>query len=263
MLRVKTQPDTTSTAVERALSILEAVGQRRGGMTNSELSRRLDIPKSSASYVLRVLERRGYLAREADSGRYRLGMSVLTLARGVEVASDVREAAAPVLRQLADKCRLTAHLGMVDRNEAVYVDKAEVAGLIKMATYPGCRTDAHSTSIGKAIIAFFSSAELEALVRARGLPRRTPRTITSLARLRRELEEVRRRGFAFDDEENNVGVRCVAAPVFDSAGRVAASVNVAGTTSQLVDAAIPKLAEAVMDAARRVSQRLGYRPEGG
>src|SRR5262245_62132272 len=110
-----------SDSVERALSILEAVGQRPAGMTNSEISRRLDMPKSSASYILRVLERRGYLQRDGESGRYRLGLSLLALAQGVQAGQDVREVALPILRQLADRCRLSAHLGVVDRGEAVYV----------------------------------------------------------------------------------------------------------------------------------------------
>ena len=257
---MKEASDSTSTSVERALSILEAVGQRPGGLTNSEISRKLGIPKSSASYVLRVLERRGYLHRDAESSRYRLGFAVLSLARSVDEGLDVREAALPVLRQLADRCRLTAHLGVLDQGEAVYVDKAEVPGLIKMGTFPGRRTDAHSTSIGKAIIAHLAELEVEAIARERGLARRTPKTITSLARLKRDLELVRGRGYAFDDEENNLGVRCVAAPVFDAAGRVVASINVAGPTAQLGDEALPKIAEAVKEAARRISQKLGYRP---
>jgi DNA-binding IclR family transcriptional regulator len=255
---MKESRDSTSTAVERALSMLEAVGQRPGGMTNSEISRRLEIPKSSASYVLRVLERRGYLHRDAESGRYRLGLALLSLARSVDEGQDVREAALPVLRQLADRCRLTAHLGVLDAGEAVYVEKAEVPGLIKMATYPGRRTDVHSTSIGKAILAHVAEHEVEAIARERGLARRTPKTITSLARLRRDLELVRERGFALDDEENNVGVRCVAAPVFDAVGRVVASINVTGTTAQIGEDELAKVAEAVRDAARRVSEKLGH-----
>ena len=248
-----------SDSVERALEILEAVGQRPGGMTNSEISRKLEIPKSSASYILRVLERRGYLQREAESGRYRLGLSLLALARGVQAGQDVREVAVPILRQLADRCHMTAHLGVVDRGEAVYVERAEVPGLIQMATWPGRRTDAHSTSIGKSILAFLPDAEVEEIARTRGLARRTPKTITSLARLRRDLEAVRERGYAFDDEENNLGVRCVAAPIFEAAGRVVASINVVGTTGQVDEDVIPKLAETVRDAARRISQKLGFR----
>jgi DNA-binding IclR family transcriptional regulator len=257
---MKESPDTTSTSVERALSMLEVVAARPGGMTNSEISRRLEIPKSSASYILRVLERRGYLWREPGSNRYRLGLELMTLARGVEAGHDVREAALPVLRHLADRCHLTAHLGVIEQGQAVYVEKADVPGLIKVDTWPGRRTDAHSTSIGKAIAAYLADEEVEAIARERGLKRRTPKTLTSLARLRRDFELVRARGYAVDDEENNPGVRCVAAPIFDASGRVVASINVTGTTSQIGEAAIPKVAEMVRDAARRVSQRMGYRP---
>lgn len=252
--------DGASTSVERALTILEAVGQRDGGMTNSEISRRLEIPKSSASYILRVLERRGYLHRDAETGKYRLGLAVLNLSRAVDEGLDLRETAAPVLRQLADRHRLAAHLGVLDQGEAVYMEKADVPGLIKMDTYPGRRTDAHSTSIGKAIVAYLPEEEVEEIARKRGLARRTPRTITSLAKLKRDLALVRSRGYALDDEENNLGVRCVAAPVFDASGRVVASINVTGTIAQVDADAVPRLAEVVKEAALRISRKLGYKP---
>lgn len=251
--------DTTSTSVERALSILEAVGQRAGGLTNSEINKRLGIPKSSASYILRVLERRGYLHRDPETGRYRLGLALLTLSRGIETGQDVREAAQPVLKQLASRCRLTAHLGMIDQGEAVYVEKVEGPGLIKMNTWPGRRTDAHSTSIGKAIIAYYPESDVDAIAERRGLARRTPRTITSLPKLKRDLELVRKRGYAVDEEENNLGVRCIAAPVFDATGEVIASINVTGTTVQIPEDSVPEIAESVKDAARRISQKIGYR----
>ncbi|MBI4483956.1 MAG: IclR family transcriptional regulator [Acidobacteria bacterium] len=247
-----------SKAVERALSILEGISHRAGGMTNSEISRRLGIPKSSASYILRTLERRGYLRRERGSGKYRVGLKVLSLGRGVLVGLGIREAALPMLRQLVERSHLAGHLAILDRGEAVYIEKVEGPGFIKMDTWVGRRMEVHSTSVGKALVAHLPEAEVEAIIRERGLKKRTPKTITDRCKFLRELETVRAHGYAVDDQENSVGVRCVAAPVFDSLGKVEASVGVSGITSQVDKAHLPKIAELVKETARRISHQLGY-----
>jgi IclR family acetate operon transcriptional repressor len=253
--------EVSSTAVERALAILEAVSQRAGGMTNSEISRRLEIPKSSASYILRTLERCGYLRRERGTGKYHLGLKLLGLSRGVHAEEDLILAARPVIKHLVEKMGLTVHLAVLDHNEAVYVEKVEGQGFIKMDTWIGRRMDVHTTAVGKALVAYLAPNEAEGIIKDKGLSRRTPKTIVSLPRLMRDLERVRSRGYAVDDEENNLGARCVAAPVFDSLGRVVAALGLSGTTAQIDRASLPGVAEAAKRAAREISLHLGYGEE--
>ncbi len=248
--------DTPSTAVERALAILEAVAQRADGLTNSDLSRRLGIPKSSASYILRTLERRGYLRREAESGKYRLGLKVLSLGREVLAGLDIKKVALPVLRALVERTQLTTHLAVLDHGEAVYIEKVEGPGFIKMDTWVGRRMHVHSTSVGKALVAHLSKAEVEAIVHGHGLKKRTPRTITGLGRFLAELDKVRAQGYAVDDEENSLGARCLGAPVFGVLGNVEAAVGVSGTTTQIDDSSLPRIAELVKEAARKISRLL-------
>jgi IclR family acetate operon transcriptional repressor len=250
--------ESSSVAVERALSILEAVAERSAGMTNSEISRRLSIPKSSASYILRTLEQRGYLQRERGTGRYRLGLKVLALNRGVDAGIDIKQMALPVLERLVERSNLTAHLAVLDRGEAVYIEKVDSPGFIKMDTWVGKRMEIHSTGVGKVLVAGLAKAELEAILKARGLKKITPRTITSAAALFRELEKVRERGYAVDDEENSLGARCVAAPVMDATGRVIAAIGVSGTINQIGRTSIPKIAEMARDAARKISKQFGH-----
>lgn len=250
--------DNPSTAVDRALAILEAIAQRSGGMTNSEVSRRLEIPKSSASYILRALERHGYLRRERLTGKYKLGFKVLNLSHRVLMGLDIREVALPVLGQLVERSHLTAHLAILDHGEAVYIEKVEAPGFIKMDTWVGRRLEIHSTGVGKALVAHLPEAEVKAIVKERGLKKLTPRTITVYSTFVHELERVRAQGYAVDDEENSLGVRCVAAPVFDSLGKVEAAVGVSGTTSQIDNASLPKIADLVKETARKISQQLGY-----
>lgn len=253
--------DNSSTAVERALAILEAVGQRSAGMTNSEISRKLAIPKSSASYILRTLEKRGYLARERGTGKYKLGLKALSLGRGVDVGADLKQAALPVLRRLVERYKLTVHLAVLDHGEAVYIEKVEAPGFIKMDTWIGKRMEVHSTAVGKSLLAHLPGAEAEAIIKERGLKRFTPKTLTTRAGLLADLEKVRRKGYAIDDEENNLGARCVAAPVFDGFGRAVAAVGVSATITQIDRGSIAKIAEAVKQAAREISRQLGYQAD--
>ena len=148
------QNDSPSTAVERTLLILEAAAQREGGMSNAEFSRKLKIPKSSASYILRTLEQHGYLRRDGEDGRYRLGMKVLSLSRAALSGVDVREVALPIMRQLVDHIHITTHLAILDHGEAVYVEKVEAPSFIKMNTWIGRRMEVHSTAVGKALLAY-------------------------------------------------------------------------------------------------------------
>lgn len=254
---------TVSSAAERALGILEALAAVPGGLTHSEISRRLSIPKSTATYLLRSLERRGYVRREGGRGKYHLGLKVLSLHRSALAGLEIRELAQPVLRALVERTQLTAHLAVLDHGQAVYVEKAEAAGFIRMDTWVGRRMDIHCTSVGKALVAYLPEVELEALLKKHAMLRHTPRTITSPGRLLRELREVRSRGYAVDDEENSPGVRCLAAPVFDPAGAAVAALGVTGTTAQVGGAALPRIAEQVLEAARKLSRQLGYQPAVG
>jgi len=247
--------ENPSIAVERALEILEAAAHA-DGLTNAEISWRLEIPKSSASYILRTLERRGYLRRDAASGKYRLGLKVLSLGREVLAGLNLGEVALPALRALVERTQMTAHLAVLDHGEAVYIEKVDAPGFIKMDTWVGRRMHVHSTSVGKALVAHLPKAAVEEILRRHGLKKRTPKTITGHARFLAELERVREQGYAVDDEENSLGARCLAAPVFDREGNVAAAVGLSGTTTQTDHASLLRIAELVKEAARRISRQL-------
>jgi DNA-binding IclR family transcriptional regulator len=254
--------DSPSVAVERALAILERAAQSADGVSNSALSRALGIPKSSASYILRTLEHRGYLARDPESGKYRLGLKVLSLSRGVLSQLDIRDVARPYLKALVEKTQITCHLAILDAGEAVYIEKVDAPGFVKVDTWVGRRMLIHSTSVGKALVSLRPSAEVESILREHGMEKRTLKTITSPVRYLKELEKVRQLGYAVDDEENNPGARCVAVPVFDSPQQVAAAIGLSGSTAQITQSSVPKLAELMKETSRRISRQLGYSAPG-
>ena len=245
-----------ATAVERALNILEAAAHRRDGLTNSEISRKLAIPKSSASYILRTLERRGYLRRDAESGRYRLGLKILSLGGDAQANLDIADVALPFMRPLSEKIHLTVHLAVLDQGEAVYVEKVEAPGFFKVNTWVGRRMFLHSTSVGKCLLAWLPKHEVEALVKQEGLKKRTPKTITTVTKLLADLERVRQEGYALDDEENSLGARCLGAPVFDVMGNVVAALGASGTLTQVDAANMTRIAESLRETARRISRQM-------
>ncbi len=252
-----------ATAVERALNILEAAAQRRGGLTNAEISRKLGIPKSSASYILRTLEKRSYLRREQESGRYRLGLKILSLGGDAQANLDIADVALPFMRTLGEKIRMTVHLAVLDQGEAVYIEKVEAPGFFKVNTWVGRRMFLHSTSVGKCLLAWLPKHEIETMVRQQGLKKRTPKTITSIAKLLADLDRVKHSGHAVDDEENSLGARCLGAPIFDATGNVTAALGASGTLTQTDETEMPRIIEALRETARRISRQLQRGGTGG
>jgi len=252
--------ESPSVAVERALAMLEAVAQEPEGLSNAEISRKLQIPKSSASYILRTLVTRAYLNRDDDTGKYRVGLKILSLSRGALSGLDVREVALPIMRHLTERTGLTCHLAILDGPEAVYIEKVEPQGFLRVDTWVGRRMRVHATSVGKALVAHIPQEQLEKIIAESGMERRTPKTITTMPRLLKELEKVRAQGYAVDDEENNLGARCLGAPIFNQSGAIEASLGLSGTINQVNAHTMARIVEALKDAARHVSMQLGYRP---
>src|SRR5438445_11899435 len=243
-------------AVERALNILEAAAHRRDGLTNSEISRKLAIPKSSASYILRTLERRDYLRREPETGRYRLGLKILSLGGYAQANLDIADVALPFMRTLVERIHLTVHLAVLDQGEAVYIEKVEAPGFFRVNTWVGRRMFLHSTSVGKCLLAWLPKQEVETLVKQQGLKKRTPKTITTMTKLLADLDHVKQSGYAVDDEENSLGARCLGTPIFDATGNAAAALGASGTLTQVDEPSMPRIVEALKDTARRISRQL-------
>ncbi len=248
--------DHLNTAVDRALNILESVAQSDRGLTNSEVSRRLKIPKSSASYLLRTLEQRGYLRRPQGT-RYQIGLKVLALSQSAMSGLSLRRVSQTVLPRLVDDTGLTAHVAILDHGRPVYIDRAEKPGFIKINTWVGRELPAHSTSVGKVLVAELPFAELDAILDRDGLEKSTHKTITSRSDFFRELEQVRELGHAIDDEENNLGVRCVAVPIRGQEGLVVGALGMSGATSQFRSDMVPQMVRVAQKFASEISDSLG------
>ena len=245
-------------SIERALSVLQCLGLSKRGFSISEIGRRLKIPKSSAHLILTTLERRGFLQRNTQTGRYHFGLQLVSLSRSALENLDLREEAKPFLRSLMQERGLTVHMAVLERDEAVIIEKVEAPGLVRLASWIGRRLDLNCTGVGKVLLAFLRDDELNQLLETAVFARHNSRTIISKSALRRELTLVKQSGYALDNEEDEPGVRCIGAPVFDENGTVVAAISVAGTTSQIGIDRVPILARQVTQVAREISSRLGY-----
>ncbi len=255
-MKVATAPKTQSVpALERGLLILEALAKSRHGVTLSQLARKLGVPKSTSHALLLTFERCGYAQRDEETGRYRIGSRLYALANMALSGTSLPDQAAPFLHQLMQQTGLTVHLAVLEQGEAVLIDKMAPPGAPKLATWIGKRMGLHCTALGKALIAHLPEAEAEEHVRNQGLLRHNENTIASMRKLRQACDAVRQSGYAIDDEEEEIGVRCVGAPVLNGERQVVAAISISGPAAQLEDLA--GLAALVKHTALAVSHHLG------
>jgi DNA-binding IclR family transcriptional regulator len=240
-------------ALERGLALLELIAKSRSGLTFSQLARMVDYPASSIHCLLITLERQGYLHRSETSGRYMCGMKLVRIANVALDGIMLREKASPLLRDLCKRTGLTVHLAIRERNEAMLIAKVSSIEGQHIATWIGKRIDVHCTSMGKCLIAWLPEPELDELIRHHGLLRHNENTISSARKLKQELEKTRASGYAVDDQEEEIGIRCVGAPVFDSNGNVVAAVSVSGTIDQIDLENCRELIECIQQTGRAIS----------
>lgn len=243
-------------ALERGLAILELVANSRSGLTFSQISRQLDFPKSSIHCMLLTFEREGYLRRSEDTGRFFCGTKLVRLANNAMQGAILRERAAPVLRTLMDHTGMTVHMAILETGAAMLIAKVERIGSHKVATWVGKRIDVHCTSLGKCLIAKVPESEVERLISEHGMLRHNENTIVSVVRLKQELAKVRQQGWAIDDEEEEIGFRCIGAPVLNAAGDAIAAISISGTVEQIRNENSASLVQQVTRAAAELSERL-------
>lgn len=249
-------PTGASKALEKALSLLELVSMRGQPIALAEVARVSRMPKATVHRLLGVLCSHGLLRLDRD-GRYCPGPELLVMGTAYLANVDIRHESRDLLAQLVDKTGETAHLGVLQPPSVVYVEKVESPQAVRMYSRVGSISPMHSTGLGKAMLAHAAPAVIDEAL-AHPLEARTERTITDPEQLRDELETIRRRGFAIDDVENEIGIRCVGAPVFDHHGDLAGGISVAAPDTRLTRALADDIAPLVVDVAVELSRRLGY-----
>jgi DNA-binding IclR family transcriptional regulator len=241
-------------ALERGLAMLEIIARSKNGLTFSQVAKALNYPASSIHCLLLTFERQGYLCRSEITGRYMCSMKLVRIASMALDGVILRERASPLLRDLCASTGLTVHLAVRERNEAMVIAKVSSMGGQNIATWIGKRIDVHCTSLGKCLIAYLPEDEIDELTRKHGLLRHNENTISSPKKLKQELEKTRTLGYAIDNQEEEIGVCCLGAPVFSPDGAVVAAVSVSGTVSQIDFDNCEALIEAVRQTAKAIAE---------
>jgi len=259
-------------SLERALVLLKLIEQTPGGLRNADISRQLNIPKSSCSYIVSRLEREGYLIKDADSNRYKIGLTPVALAHGALREVGIRTVAEPALYKLTNQTGLSAGIGVLQKGRVLLVDRVEGPRFVDRAIQAaaqrtarhfrvraqrdiGRELPAHSTALGKVLLAFSPRKQALDVIAKLGLERSTATTIVSKKRFLAELDLVRKQGYAVADGEAYADLRALSVPIFDTDGEVRAAVSVNGDPSEPVWDDLPALVKTVEDAARDISRR--------
>jgi DNA-binding IclR family transcriptional regulator len=243
-------------AVDRAMSLFELLANSQQGLTLSELSRKLSIPKSTTHYLIHTLVTRGYVQRGVDGRHYLLGLRFADVASASPAELHLRTLTMPYLRQIASRLNLTATATVQRGAEAVIIAKVESYQDSGGGAWIGRHLDLHCTAQGKALISTLSDDKLDKLFGGRDMARFTSKTISSLTALKAHLALVRANGFAVNDEEQVPGVRAVAVPIMDAIGSVVASVSVRGSTGQIPSPRLTILGREMVFFSREMSQNL-------
>jgi IclR family KDG regulon transcriptional repressor len=244
--------------VRSAARLLKQFSSRDRELGVSELARRLDLGKSTVHRILVTLTAENLLEQDQYSGKYRLGIAMHDLGQAVVTHLDLHEAVIPPMEKLRNATGETVQAAVLDGRDVVYVERLDSPQTLRLFLEVGRRNDAHSTATGKCLLAFLPEPELAKTLRGWRLSAKTPYTITSQAKLRAVLKEVRKRGYAENLHESEVGVLSVAAPVRNIAGQVVAALSVAGPDSRM-EPVIKDTTRAVVEVAAMASHRLGYR----
>lgn len=246
-------------SVERALTLVELLAAEKREMSLTELSQKAGWPKSTVHGLLSTLRDFDFIEQSAETGRYHLGVRLFELGNLVGSSWDVRGAAKPAMQRLSIQLGETVQLATEDKGEVLYLEKIDSTHLMRIVSEVGVRLPMHCSGLGKVLLAHKTAAEVKWIVSQKGLPALTNKTITNMQRLERELSEIRKNGYGFDNEEIMDGLRCVAAPIYDANNRVRYALSVSGLSANMQSEKLERVVKGVVEAARSISYNLGYR----
>jgi IclR family transcriptional regulator, KDG regulon repressor len=245
-------------SVATAIRLLKAFSEDEVEIGISAMARRLGLAKSTVHRLAVTLVSEGLLEQDRENGKYQLGIALFRLGALVRRRMNVSSEARPYLFDLREKINESVHLAILDETEIMYVYNLEGTHAIRMRSDIGVRKPAYCTAEGQAILAFQSDDIIERVIAA-GLTARTPKTITNAEKFIKELATTRQRGCAIEDEESELGMISIAAPIRDDSGDVVAAVGIAGPVTRLSKKSIASVMPHVIATADQVSVRLGYR----
>ena len=244
-------------SVDRALSILETLAEDDEGYRLSDLAVRTGLSTSTAHRLLTTLEKRRFVQFDRTESKWHVGAKSFAVGATFTRRRNFVAQATPYLRKLRDQTRETANLAVVDDQSIIVLMRIESREIMRSLTKVGGRVAMVASGVGKAVLATYTDEDVGAIIRRHGMPRLTEKSIVRASDLFRELAAVRRQGYAVDDEEARMGLRCVAAVVFNDCSEPLAAISVSGMTSRVTQERLPELGKAVREVAAELTAAIG------
>jgi IclR family acetate operon transcriptional repressor len=249
--------DGKNQSLTRALTLLERLSETPTGVSLTDLSYQLGIPTATVHRLLSTFEDLGFVEQDSSQGLWFIGLKAFTVGNAFLSRRDFVASARPHMHALVDQCGETVNLGVIDDGEVVFIGQVESREVMRMIVRLGSRSPIHASGVGKALLAHLSEQRLARILQQRGLAHYTERTIVTPGRLREELDNIRQLGYALDDEEHAVGLRCVAAPIFDENRLALAAISLSGPKARITDSRLDELGVAIRQTADEITQALG------
>lgn len=254
----KPNPRKSIASVQRALDILNLFNNGQVELGNTEIARLVNLPIGTASGLIYTLKLNNYLDQNPANRKYRLGLKLAERAAVLLDQLDLRKVAAPFLEEIRDWCGESVNLAVRDGNEVVYIERMFGDHALGIRSELGRRGSLHSTSLGKAIVSFLPAAEQKALISQYKFYSVTPYTITDLNVFIKELELINKRGYALDEQENELGGRCVGSPIFDRFNYPIAAISISVPIQRFPDKEIEKFGKKLIDTSSIISREMGH-----
>jgi len=239
----------------KAINVLAAAGQP---MSLAAMSKELQISKSTLHGIISTLVDVKFIAQDQQSGRYRLGTRLFELGSAISNQWDVRKIGYPIIQQIVAGIGETVHMAVLDDYEVLYINKLESTSSIRIVTDVGAKLPAYCTGLGKALLSGMSRLELQCYVSAKGLAKKTENTITTFDGLWKEMQLIRLRGYAIDEQEFVEGLRCCAAPIRNHAGAIVSAISISGPISRIQGEKFDLCKKTLQKAAEEISLQMGY-----
>ncbi len=254
-----TSPNYPIKVLNKSLSILDTILRQGSAMSMTEISEKLGLYPSTTHRILDTLKHWGYVEQEPNNQRYQLGLKVIELGMAKFHQMDLAREATPYLKELVKQCNETIHLGVLEEEEVLYLAKEESSQTIRMCSFVGKRAPVHCTALGKVLLAYLPEGEKKKILGKRELPRLTEKTITDKEELEKELNRIKKQGFALDRGENEKDVCCIAAPIKNCQGKVIAAISISTPVYRIDINKQNHLKETLIETTKKISKRLGYK----
>jgi IclR family transcriptional regulator, acetate operon repressor len=246
-------------SVLKAIDIMNVFTPEEPYLTLAQISQRLKMPKSTAHNLLNTLASRGFIEKLNDD-YYALGTAIISLTQSARVNAELRDRAAPLLRELADATKESVYLTYLDGDYVLYIYAIETSNRLMARSAIGDRVPPHCTGVGKAILAELPELDVRGIIQRTGLPRFTENTRTEPEQLFEELEKTRQRGYSIDNQEHERGIFCIGAAIRDGHGKPIGACSISGLDPAIIDARANALCPDLLFTAQEISRRMGYIP---